>query len=217
MKLKIIRNYNFDTIHNVCKDAQEGCKMLAIIGYTGAGKTTALKAYANVNNEAFYTVCKKHMSPKHFFQSVLETMGIDYVGNLYELIKRIAQHLNDNPQSLLIIDEAGKMSQRMLEYLHDIRDSTDENSGIVLAGVDYFKKNLDKWVMRDREGMPEILGRIYHWTILERPTKEEKQAICKANNIIDEDFLKSVTRCHDFRALRNEIENYQVSKSRNRA
>ena len=203
---QLVRTSNLDTIHAICNDASKTHKMVGIIGYTGAGKTKALTSYLS-NPNTFYVVCKKTMKPKQFFQKILLVMGINYSGTIYELIERISEELNSLENPLLIIDEAGKLTHTMMLYLHDLRDSTMETTGIILAGVEYFKTNLEKVVSKQKEGMPEFFRRVMTWQVLNPPTYAEIQAICKANGLEDIAAITRFKRISDFGTLQNAIIN----------
>ena len=178
---KIINTNNFSTIKTCCRDAQNQSKMIGITGYPGAGKTTALLHYYKNDPNTFYVKVQPSMRPKVFYSKILQNMGVPDQNNgiqLHYLIQKIAFILkNSNEKNLLIIDEAGKFSPRMLEYLHELRDETNENTGIILAGPDYFHSNLIKWVNRGKEGMPEVYRRINMWEELNKPTFSEVSAI----------------------------------------
>ena len=60
--------------------------------------------------------------------------------------------LNQELTKLLIRDEASKV----YEYLHEFRDSTQNNTGIILTGVEYLKSNMETLVDKSVKGMPEI-------------------------------------------------------------
>mgnify|MGYP006280430887 CR=1 FL=1 len=207
---KIIGTSNFNAVQALCNEAQTNQRMYGLIGYTGAGKTTALFEYYRSNPRVYYVVGKKSMRPKRFFEKLLKQMGILFSGTIYDMIERIAQELNKKPGTLLIIDEAGKLDQTMFMYLHDLRDETINTTGMVLAGVEYFKANLLKAVEKQKQGMPEFMGRIMAWQELNTPTKKEIEAICEKNGLADKQKIKELGRIRDFRRLANSIENHKI-------
>lgn len=201
---------NFTIVSNTCKDARNQSKMIAIIGYPGAGKTTALLHFYKKNENTFYVKVLPSMSPRVFYSTILQNMGIPDQQNgvtLHSLIQKIAFNLNNsNGKNLLIIDEAGKFTKRMLEYIHELRDLTEESTGIILAGPDYFKSNLHKWNNKNLDGMPEIFRRIQNWQHLKKPNKSEVIAICEAYGLTEKttsDRLFGL--CKNFGELHNQI------------
>lgn len=207
----IIRTANLATVQLMCADAQINNKMLGLIGYTGAGKTTALKDYYHKQGKVYYMVGKKSMRPKRFFSNLLQQMGVSYLGTIGDMIDRIALEFNKQPNSLLLIDEAGKLDQTMFMYLHDLRDETIDTTGILLAGVEYFKSNLDRAVEKQKQGMPEFMGRINAWQELGSPNKNEARAICEANGVTDQDLMLNFINVKDLRQLSNQIINVRMN------
>ena len=203
---------NFNTIQKACFDVQKNHRMLSIIGYTGAGKTTSLRYYYRNNKNVYYIESCKSMRPKQFFKKLLNEMGIHYSGTIYDMIQLVAKELNTQENPLLIIDEAGKLSQTHFMYLHDLRNATDNTTGIILSGVEYFKLNLEKAVDKQKEGMPEFYDRVFLWQELFAPTKEEIIKICESNGIDNEKQQKEILRLkpNNFRKLYNLITEYQV-------
>nr|NQU93976.1 AAA family ATPase [Bacteroidota bacterium] len=104
----LIRTSNYENIYELCHDARETTKMVGLIGYPGAGKTTALKEYYRRSPNTWYISGQKSMRPKRFFEKLLRQMGVMFSGTIYDMIERLAEELNHSPHSLLIIDEAGK-------------------------------------------------------------------------------------------------------------
>ncbi len=209
----LIRTSNFDATFKICNDAKKNGKMVGIIGYTGAGKTTALTEYYRTKKNVYLITCKKSMKPRQFFEKLLKQLGIDYTGTIFDMIEKASEQLNSKNSPLLIIDEAGKLSPTLLLYLHDLRDNTLHHAGIVMAGVDYFKTNLIKAVTKQKEGMPEFYSRVIMWYDLRTPNKSEIEAICKANGLEDteiiNDLLRGEHKVKDYRELYNSITNYQ--------
>lgn len=205
---KVIETSNFTTIYGLCADALNLHKMLAIVGYTGAGKTFALKCFCNEYPNTHYMVARKSMSARQFLRAIVQQLGIDpndLSGNNFKIIQKISDELNSQRESLLIIDDAGVLSPRMLQYLYEIRENTQEHSAIIMAGVEYFQTNFQKWVAKHKEGMPEIYRRINYWQHLTPPTKSEVKAILNAYGITDQEKVKANYGVKDFGTLYNAV------------
>src|SRR5690606_14319762 len=129
---------------------------------------------------------KPSMTGKTFWLSLFDALspnekiyfGLNTPRALYYIIRSAGKLLNSFDRSLLIIDEAGKFSRVMLEQLHELRDETAQSAGIVIAGPGYFYKNLTKWALHQRVGMPEIYRRISYWEELAAPERAEIKSFC---------------------------------------
>ena len=71
----------------------------------------------------------------------------------------------------------------MLLYLHDLREYTRENCGIVLSGMPYFKRNLQAFSEKEKEGYAEFYRRINVWHELKGLSREETEFICREKGI----------------------------------
>jgi len=109
--------------------------MTALTADTGMGKTTCIKAYAASKKNVYIVTVDKTMNTKRFFLSILKTLNVSFDGNIHDIMLKIAETLNALESPLLIIDEAGKLNHVMLLYLHDLREHTKENGGILLSGM----------------------------------------------------------------------------------
>lgn len=209
----ILSTANFQMVQSVCSDALVNHKMIAINGEPGYGKSIALNYFRKNNSNVFMMTAKPSQSAKTFWLEVLQAIykaeGYPEKTDhrpLYFILRRICDALDRIGNSLIIIDEAGKLTDRMLEFIHEVRDQSQHCAGIVLAGPNYFKTNLTKWVQRDKKGIPEFLRRINYWVELQEPQLIEVTKICEAYEITEADLIKVLyMRCKNFASLRNEI------------
>ncbi|MBX2976620.1 MAG: ATP-binding protein [Ignavibacteriaceae bacterium] len=215
----IIGTSNFNTIKDLCSDTMNHSKMTAIIGYPGAGKTTALEWFTSEHEFVYYLKVEPSMSARQFYTKILNVMGIEgkHLGNtLHDLINDIAFRLNYNPiKKLLIVDEAGKFKMKFLEYLHEIRDKTDKSTGIVLAGPEYFHENLKKWKNKGIIGVPELYRRINHWEYLSPPTITETRKLCEMIGLTDEHVIKEIhNTSENFSEITYKAENELINQKK---
>ena len=179
---QLFNTIDFEAACKACETAQKHRLMIGLIGDTGTGKTTSVTEYAKRPNVVKVTY-EKSMNPKLFFMKLLQEMRIDFEGSIYALINRAASGFNEMESPLLIVDEVGKMPYTLFLHLHDFREKTKETTGIVLAGMPYFKSNLQKYANKGKEGCSEFLRRINLWHTLEELKRSEIQNVCQANGI----------------------------------
>ncbi len=197
----------YRTITTACEDARQRRRMVAIVGSAGFGKTATLRDYARRQRNVFLVEAKESMKPKFFFRLLLKQMGIRFEGSVFEMIEKAADELGRRPHSLLIVDEAGKLSHTLLLLIHDLRNYTEQTAGIVLAGVGYFQANIEKALSRGKRGAEEFYSRIAVWQHLPAPTGKEKRMIAEANGITDPAQVAEIAKKPNYREVFNTIEN----------
>ena len=202
---KIIESDNFVTVTRACRDAMDSSIMMAIIGEPGYGKTSALQHFASITTNVFIITVKKCMTAKVFYTNLLEQIGYKNrhkANNIYHIIESIGYYLSQIPgKKLLIIDEAGKLSNQELLYLHDLWDTISSHTGIILAGPNYFQGEIEKMSQQGVVGIPELFRRITLWMELGTPTFEEKKALFYEYGVLNLKLLNSLARRIDIRTL----------------
>ncbi|WP_299896718.1 ATP-binding protein [uncultured Aquimarina sp.] len=211
--MKIFRTINFNIVEELCKDALENSKMVALIGYPGAGKTIALKYFQNNNENVIYSVVRKSMTPKEFYLEILRDVGYEgdvLQSSLFVILNMIIFRIKKlKKKTLLIIDEAGKFKPGQLEYIHEMRDQTIDHLGILLAGPEYFFDNLYNWKERKVIGIPEVFRRLETIEALGPPSFIEIKSFCIAYGITDLKVIRTKFRnCSNFGELYNNILKY---------
>jgi hypothetical protein len=202
---------DFISTAKICDKARKHHFMIGLVADTGMGKTTAIGAYSRRKN-VFYVCYDKTMNPRQFFASLLREMAYPFEGNLNEMINRTANELNRLESPLLIIDEAGKLNQTMILYLHVLRDRIAGNCGVILAGMPYFKDNMLRMASKEKEGYAEFLRRINLWHTFVGLQPKEIEDICTKNGISDPARVKELKRKRRFGDLMNEIYLEKVMK-----
>lgn len=165
-----------------CDFTRENRLMTGLIADTGFGKTSSLRAYSMQKNVFFVTV-DKTMNAKRLLRAILKEMKIAFDGNTHDIMLKISEELNRLESPLLIIDEAGKLNHAMILYLHDLREYTRTNCGIILSGMPYFKSNLQKFADKQKEGYSEFYRRINVWHKLNGLSRAETSQVCQAEGV----------------------------------
>ena len=208
---KLIVTDNFKTVQDVCISARKRNTLLGIIGFAGAGKTTALEVYQKNNENTYLVTCARAMKSKQFLVMILASLDISFLASDYEMSKKIINELNNKKGALLIIDEASKLSPIALMYLQDIFDGIEGNSSIVIAGVEYLHDNIKKSAEKSKVGMPEFFSRVAQWSELSLPTRKEIATLCEVNGITDEEIIKDIVKFTNYREVRNRVINIKTA------
>ena len=203
----------FLTITNACEDALAYSSMIGILGDTGNGKTNALKYFSRNRSNVYYVRGLKSMTAKSFFLHIMEVLGIRnrYTdANLYNLIRSIGYYLNSFESNvLLVLDEAGRLSDSILMHCHDLRNETNENVGISFASPHYLKLSLEKLIKANVRGIPELYGRFELWIEVEAPLVDEQAQYCIHRGIKNRALIEAlVFENQSFRSLVSKVRNF---------
>lgn len=199
---------NYTTVTNLCEDARDNKRFLAIAAFTGAGKTTALRIFSQKNAEAYYVLGTVLHTKRTFLADIQRAMGISEGSSIHDMMGAIIRKLNTGTAPLLIVDDAGKLSHVCLRLLQIIYDSTEFSAGVVIAGTEYLKTEIDRAARRNVMGFAELKRRIAYWQPLRRPTKDVVYHICEDFGIADPTAQKYIyENAKDYGTLRNMVLN----------
>lgn len=214
----MVSTANFLQVQQACDWALRYKKMVGVVGAPGLGKTLALKYYCAKTPNAFLITVKPSHLAKSFWAEFLDMLPrkkneaagryrtFDHRG-LYIILREISVRIRALDSPLFVIDECGKMDARMLGFVHELHDELYDRCGIVLAGPEYWRTNLEKWVAHSLDGIPEFYRRIARWEVLEKPTRREIAKICELRGITDPDTLRVLhAQAQNFAVLQNQID-----------
>jgi len=182
-KFELYKTSDLQSVFNQCELTKSNHLMTGLTADTGMGKTTSLKAYVSTNKNTFMVTVDKTMNAKRLYLKILDMLGIQFDGNIHDVMLKIAAELNRLENPLLIVDEAGKMNHVMMLYMHDLREYTRENCGILLSGMPYFKRNLQRFAEKQKEGCSEFLRRINLWSELKGLSRKETEYVCSQSGM----------------------------------
>ena len=183
--------------------------MMGITADTGMGKTFVSQAIALVEN-TFLVEVDLSTTPRAFINNLLRDMGIWFDGSLADKLDRIAKEINKLNEPLLIIDEAGKISDSLMLCLHTLRDRTKDRCGIVLIGMPELKNRLIWGKEKGKKGYAEFFRRVNHWEELKGLQDKEIAMVLERSGVTDPDTQKEFRKCKQFGDLVNAINLFKL-------
>ena len=205
-----LKTGNFNLVLETCTDAAEHGLIYSIVGYSGAGKTTALQHVEKEIKGAFQLRLDKTFRAIDMYVTMLRLVKVSDYG--YDLpIRFLADRFSKeikkrSYQTLMIIDDAGRFTADHMQHFQAIYDSCDRKLGMILSGTEQFEKEFKRWVIRNVKGIPELDSRIMDWVNLSRPTSHEIESIAQANGVGDKMEIERLRKvCTTFRLLYHEI------------
>lgn len=204
----------YDAIHKMAKDCLMYQYFYIATGEPGYGKTFACKYFTQNNSDCvIHLILDKSDTATSFFIKLINTIGDVKIKSgirLGSLIRLAAEKfINSYHNMLLIIDQINKASPNMCEYLHEFRDLTKENTGILLLGTSAFLESLEKWDQKNHSGIREFRSRVKNEFEIPAPNENDVISIIRQYGIKDPDFEKEYQVLKDLRELKGEIEDYE--------
>jgi DNA transposition AAA+ family ATPase len=209
----LVETANFNTIRALANHCAQNSLMRCVVGYSGAGKTTALTHIARNSPNAFYVLAQESMTRKEFVEAILEAIGVEFAGTINKMLKKVASEIVKRPGALLMIDDAGKLSGSKLHVIQQLYDLTENRAGILISAVDYFYDNLVKASVAGKMGYPELQTRIGYKQKLAAPSSAEKAAIATANCPAGPPDGSVLREIKDFRTLYNTIQSHNKKEA----
>jgi len=215
-----LETYNLKACLELVTYGLETHSINAMLSRPGLGKTVSIYYSINENpNNIVKVKVETSTTPRIFYSTILNKISdekYDAYIPLNLLIKRVANmFVSMNCDMLLLIDEVTKFEHNFFEHLQDFWELTKVNTGIVLAGGDYFIDKFKKWSENTENGMPEFYSRIERWIELKKPSKSEIISIINAYDIYDNQFEYSCFDVESFRELVRVRINHYLQKHRN--
>ncbi len=215
----ILKTENYSIITEKLHNTHTYALLTCIIGFPGAGKTTTFRNYrSGRGKEVVYICLDVSFNAKDFYVALLRELGVPDYGYdvpIKFLATKITETIKDRVEPvLIIIDDAGRFTAKMMEWFQLIYDS--ENCGLILSGTKKFKDDFEGWVRLNRLGVPELSSRIDEWVILKEPTKEEMRKVAQKNGVTDSTVMgKLLKECKDYRRLTKQIFKLRINQVNN--
>jgi len=208
---------DFKRMTGICRHAQEMSISKAISFTPGTGKTYALKEYSNSNPSVYYIECEEYWNKKVFLQKLCSVMGINNsLLSVPEMVEVIIDFLNSKEKILVIIDEADKLKDPVINFYKTFYNKTE--AGFILCGAPYFKNRIEKGCRLQKQTYQEIFSRIGgEFLRLKGVTDADIKLICEANGIRDIMDIEQVKNyCNgDLRRAKSSIDKLKLEKSIN--
>ena len=189
---RIWPHYDTDTyqrIQGVCRTARGRKLLIGIDGQTGAGKTYGLEKYNASTSGTVYIKADPDYGKLDFLRAIAEKMGYRTGrARAADLKKFVVTKLTENPDMLLIIDEAEYMTSSQWNAVKSIYDHTKDRCGIVIAGLG-IQKYIERksQTVRGAQGWQQIRRRMrVNWLLIkplgpgENGWYKEVQKVCAA-------------------------------------
>ncbi len=190
IETKVWKNFN-----KILNDAQENAFVMAVTSDAGSGKTFTSKSYVKNHAEAYHISCKSYWTKKDFLIEIGRAIGNKTDGKrVTVLVDEIINTLRwRDSKPLLILDEADKLSDTVLQLFITLYNDLEGRCGIVLCATDHLEMHIRRGVNLGHTGFNEIISRLGRKFIaLPSITSKDVTMICEANGITTAEAIDEV-------------------------
>lgn len=186
-KWNAVATRDFTTLMRILSDVQENALVMAVTGEAGSGKTFALRQYTNSNKQVYMLCCNEYWNRKAFLNELLQAMGRDAAGlGVNEMMMEAVRHLKMQESPMLILDEADKLSDKVLYFFISLYNALEGECGLLMVATSHLELRIRKGVKANKKGYNEIWSRIGRKCVtLKGVSAADIIAVCEANGVTD--------------------------------
>jgi DNA transposition AAA+ family ATPase len=144
-----------DSIRKAVSMAQDEADIAVIVGDSGTGKTTSLRAYAATTHSAILIEVDASFTKNVLVVEIARAIGVESKGSMTTVIARIVEALRER-DSVIMIDEADYLSDSSLELVRRIINDKAQ-TGVVLVGLPRLKYKLEN-LRNDHQQLTSRVG-----------------------------------------------------------
>ena len=184
----------YKMLTELLKNAQEYSNVFAACGEAGTGKSYTLWRYVKEHKRVYLLRCSKLWDQKIFTQELFRSLGRDSCGrSVGRMIGEAVRFIKTQEHPLILLDEADKLQDKVMQIFITLYNELEEHCGIVLCATDHLKQRIKRGVELNKEGYKEIYSRIGRKFIeLDSVTSTDIASICLTNGIGNRQSIKTV-------------------------
>ena len=215
-KWNAVATRDFTTLTRILGDVKDNALVMAVTGDAGSGKTFALKQYTESNKQVYMLCCNEYWNRKAFLNELLQAMGRDASGlTVNDMMLEAVRYLKMQESPLLILDEADKLSDKVLYFFISLYNALEGECGMLMVATSHLELRIRKGVKANRKGYNEIWSRIGRKCVtLKGVSAADITAVCEANGVTDRRDIDLVINDSesDLRRVRRKIHAIVSSK-----
>ncbi|MCZ2393384.1 MAG: ATP-binding protein [Chitinophagales bacterium] len=158
-KWKTVRTKVFDVIEEQIRFCQTNSKSMMLVDDTGIGKTYTAKYLSRQLQNCFYIDCSQAKGMTEFIRHMARTCGVEDKGRLTDIKNRIKYTLKVLPTPIVILDEAGDLSDRTFLEVKEIWNATEGQAGWYMMGAEGLQNKVQRNINNRKPGFAEIFSR----------------------------------------------------------
>jgi type II secretory pathway predicted ATPase ExeA len=124
---------------------------------------------------------------------LLTSAGISTKGTVPEMLQLFTDYVRGMEASLLIVDDAHRLKDRVLHLLVMLSNCISGSAGVVLIGGEKLRTRILEGINLHKPGFEELYKSIgSRFITLLSPGPRDVELVCRANGIVRDDLLQQI-------------------------
>ena len=212
----LVQTRTYNDVTRLLQTAKDNSMTLAMVGSAGTGKTAAMKHFAQQPN-SYHIACESYWNRKNFLSEILRQLGREYQSySVAEMVNEITTELKKKVNPILMIDEADKIQDDVLNFFITFYNRLEDVCAIVLCATNHLEKKVKNGVQYNKRGYNEIFSRVGRKFVpLKGVSDGDVKAICEANGITDSIAVAEIIKDADgdIRRVKNKVKAIKAIKN----
>ncbi|WP_161499271.1 AAA family ATPase [Flavipsychrobacter stenotrophus] len=174
-------------------DAQHYAMSYGITMSTGLGKTFTAKQYKREQENVIYIPCREAHNRRSFMNLVMETAGLSPADLIPDMINSFTTSVSAREQPLVIIDDAHKLKDRVLQLMVALANTLTGTVGVVIMGNEELRPRIMEGVLIQKTGYERLYNAFgKRFITLTGLSPRDVELVCKANSLFDEATVRDI-------------------------
>ena len=193
-KWEAVETADFVRLSALLDACREDSLVMSIVGRAGSGKSFTCRHYAETHRNIYHLSCDSYWSCKDLLEELLTQMGEESSGlTMASMTRKVVRILRMTECPLIILDEADKLTDKVLNAFITLYNQLEGICGIVLIATSHLEKKLLSGVKFNKQGYNEIWSRLGRKCVpLAGVSAQDIVKVCEANGIHEEKIIDDI-------------------------
>lgn len=198
-----------DQLLKFLQESQQLSLVFGITANAGSGKSATISHFTATAENAFAISCNEYMEERDFVLEIFKAMGREpNSSRVYPMTVELLDILKRTPYPVLILDEADKLRNKVLNFFITFYNQLEGICGINLIATSYLEKRIKTGAQSNVKGFREIYSRLgRRFITLPEINYTDVYKVCHANGVSDDKIIQSIfNECeNDLRRVKRRI------------
>lgn len=208
-----------DRLLRFLDESQRLSLVFGITANAGSGKSATIAHFITTHENAIAISCNEYMEERDFVLEIFKAMGREpNSSRVYPMTVELLDLLKRTPYPVLILDEADKLKNKVLNFFITFYNQLEGICGISLIATSYLEKRIKTGAQSNIKGFREIYSRLgRRFITLPEVNYTDVYKICHANDVNDDKLIQSIfNECeNDLRRVKRRVIAYNRKKQHN--